>query len=81
MIALAILVCLLGLLWLIKKSRRKHLHCFRCDFDGCVAAQYTGSIFLELLAYLFGFLPGIVYSMMRDRFYDCPSCGHRLYTR
>ncbi len=55
----------------------KYLLCLNCGTQGKPKLKTKGSIFTEILLWLFLIIPGLIYSIWRlsSRSEVCPSCG------
>ena len=81
MIFIIIIVIILVLLVIFhdktKKFKKVNYVCNSCGFVGSPEIKYKGSIWIEIILWLFFLIPGIIYSIWRagSKFLRCPMCN------
>jgi hypothetical protein len=72
-----ILVILISIANTKKKFKKENYVCSSCGFVGSPEIKYKGSIWIEIILWLFFLIPGIIYSIWRvgSKFLRCPMCN------
>lgn len=60
-----------------KKFKKENYVCSSCGFVGFPEIKHKGSIWIEIILWLFFLVPGIIYSIWRvgSKFLRCPKCN------
>ena len=76
-VILVILIALITIANTKKKFKKENYVCNSCGFVGLPEIKHKGSIWIEIILWLFFLIPGIIYSIWRagSKFLRCPKCN------